>query len=642
MTQNTNLHPDLGTVAQQYGMPVNVAPLPAGGLTPTFLYDSDSDHPAEGYPIDPSTLIEGGPGAPSSSDRHAVVIDKNRCKLYEIYNLQNFSTGQQPSAGSGAVWDLTSNAMRPIGFTSADAAGLPITPLLLRPDEILAGTINHAIRFTAHCTSTYVWPASHQAGSCSTPYPPMGARFRLRSTFSLSGFSADTQVVLQAFQHYGLVLADNGADWYFQGTTDDWWGTTAGSQVVSELKTIPASQFEAVDESGIQVAAGSYQASTGALPPGPCGVPTLSGAPASRQASGGTVVFTASTAVCPKPNYRFLLSAPGQAWTVVQDYGAANTFTWTTTGLAGSYRVEVDVRNQGSTAGYENWAQTGYVVAGCGGARLATTPASPQSPGGTITLTASATCPGTATYRFLVGGSVVQDYGSANTYGWNTAGLALGGYSLEVDVRDQGATRYETYAIASYSLALPRCAGPSLTAAPAGRAPTGTTVTLTASTSGCPTPTYRFLVGHNGSFTVVQAYGTSNSYGWNTAGLAAGVYVLEVDVRNQGSAAGYEGWVQLSYTLAGCSAARLTTDLTSPQTSGKTIVLTASATCPGTPEYRFLVNGTVVGPYGTAGTYRWTTTGKAPGTYQLEVDVRNQGSTLGYEAWSISSFDLTP
>src|SRR5207248_3007223 len=226
MSQSANLHPDLGTVAQQYGMPINVAPPPATGLTPTFLYDSDSDHPAEGYPIDPSTLIEGGPGAPSSSDRHAVVIDKNRCKLYEIYNLQNFSTGQQPSAGSGAVWDLTSNAMRPIGFTSADAAGLPITPLLLRPDEILAGTINHAIRFTAHCTSTYIWPASHQAGSCSTGFPPMGARFRLRSSYNISSFSPTTQVVLHAFQHYGLILADNGADWFFGGTTDDWWGTT--------------------------------------------------------------------------------------------------------------------------------------------------------------------------------------------------------------------------------------------------------------------------------------------------------------------------------------------------------------------------------------------------------------------------------
>src|SRR5207237_8443135 len=118
------------------------------------------------------------------------------------------------------------------------------------------------------------------------------------------------------------------------------------------------------------------------------------------------------------------------------------------------------------------------------------------------------------------------------------------------------------------------------------------------STSGSPTPTYRFLVGPTRSGSALQDYDTANTYGWNTAGLAAGVYVLEVDVRNQGSAAGYEAWVQLSYTLAGCGAARLTTDLTSPQASGKTIVLTASATCPGTPEYRLLVNRTVAGPYG--------------------------------------------
>src|SRR5256885_9005751 len=157
MAQNTNLHPDLGTFAQWYGMPVNVAPPPTGGVTPTFFYNSDSDHPSEGYPIDKSTLIEGGPSAPSGSDRHALVVNKNSCKLYELYNLQNFTNGQQPSAGSGAVWDLTSNAMRTDGFTSADAAGLPMTPLLLRPDEILAGSIAHAIRFTAHCTNNYVW-----------------------------------------------------------------------------------------------------------------------------------------------------------------------------------------------------------------------------------------------------------------------------------------------------------------------------------------------------------------------------------------------------------------------------------------------------------------------------------------------------
>lgn len=275
MTQATNLHPDFGTFAQWYGIPTNVAPPPSGGVTPTFTFNSESDHPSEGYPIDQNTLIEGGPAAPSGSDRHALVVNKNICKLYEIYNLQNFSNGQTPTAGSGAVWDLRSNAMRPIGWTSADAAGLPITPLLLRPDEILAGSIAHAIRFTTHCTHSYVWPGSHDAGLCGTGFPPMGARFRLRAGFNISSFSANTQSVLRAFQHYGLVLADNGADWYFQGATDAWWGTTAGAQVISELKTIPAAQFDAVDEGALQVAPASYQANAMASQTG-----SFAGAPA--------------------------------------------------------------------------------------------------------------------------------------------------------------------------------------------------------------------------------------------------------------------------------------------------------------------------------------------------------------------------
>jgi hypothetical protein len=294
MTQNTNLHPDFGTVAQQYGFPVNIAPPPTTGITPTFNYDSESDHPTEGYPIDQNTLIEGGPAAPSGSDRHALVVDKNLCKLYELYNLQNFTNGQTPLAGSGAVWDLGSDAMRPDGWTSADAAGLPITPLLLRPDEILAGSVAHAIRFTAHCTHGYVWPGSHDAGLCSASFPPMGARFRLRAGYDISHFGASTQVVLRAFQHYGLVLADNGSDWYFQGTTDDWWGTAAGSALVSELKTIPANQFEAVDESSLQAAAGSYMASPGGGWSSLGGVLT-SGPDASSSGAAATDVFVRGT-----------------------------------------------------------------------------------------------------------------------------------------------------------------------------------------------------------------------------------------------------------------------------------------------------------------------------------------------------------
>jgi hypothetical protein len=274
MTQHQLVHPDFGTFAQGYGIPINVAPPPSSGMTPTFGTDSESDHPAEGYPIDQATQIEGGPGAGSGTDRHALIVNKSLCKLYEIYNLQNFSNGQQPVAGSGAVWDLGSDAMRPIGWTSADAAGLPITPLLLRPDEILAGSITHAVRFTTHCTHGYIWPGSHDAGLCGAGFPPMGARFRLSSGFDISGFAPTTQVVLRAFQRYGLILADNGADWYVQGSTDDWWGTPAGDQVASQLKTIPAAQFDAVDESSLQAAASSYRATgtspgPGALAAGP-------------------------------------------------------------------------------------------------------------------------------------------------------------------------------------------------------------------------------------------------------------------------------------------------------------------------------------------------------------------------------------
>jgi hypothetical protein len=189
MTQHANLHPDFGTVGQQYGIPFNVAPPPGSGLAPAFVYDAETDHPAEGYPINQGTLIEGGPGAPSGSDRHALVVNKNSCKLYELFNLQNFLDGQRPSAGSGAVWDLRSNVMRTDGWTSADAAGLPILPLLLRPGEIQAGSINHAIRFTTHCTHSYIWPGSHDAGLCASDFPPMGARFRLRSSFDISSFS---------------------------------------------------------------------------------------------------------------------------------------------------------------------------------------------------------------------------------------------------------------------------------------------------------------------------------------------------------------------------------------------------------------------------------------------------------------------
>jgi hypothetical protein len=149
------------------------------------------------------------------------------------------------------VFDLRSDRLRPDGWTSADAAGLPIFPGLLRWDEVQSGTLDHAIRFTAQQTdSSHLWPARHDASAINdASYPPMGARFRLKAAFDISGYSAQAQVVLRAMKRYGLILADNGSDWYFQGATDPGWPDS----LIAELKTIPAAQFEAVDESARQV-----------------------------------------------------------------------------------------------------------------------------------------------------------------------------------------------------------------------------------------------------------------------------------------------------------------------------------------------------------------------------------------------------
>jgi hypothetical protein len=248
-----NLHPDFGpSYGEQpvpYGIPWQVVPDSHKKVRVSFDYADESD--AGPYPLGPDTPIEGGSGA--SGDRHALVIDSGTCRLYETYDTHYSSSGSH--AGSGAIFGLGSDALRPAGWTSADAAGLPIFPLLLRWDEVKAGHVNHAIRFTVHASDRrYVWPARHQAGSSSdTSLPPMGARARLRSTFSLSHYSHSAQVVIKAMQTYGVIVADNGSDWYFQGDASTGWPDA----LISELKSIPASAFDFVDESSLMKSANS-------------------------------------------------------------------------------------------------------------------------------------------------------------------------------------------------------------------------------------------------------------------------------------------------------------------------------------------------------------------------------------------------
>jgi hypothetical protein len=257
MSTGVDLHPDFGPsygAGPDYGIPITVVRSSHRRVRVRFDYASESDRVR--YPLGDDTRIEGGRG--SSGDRYAIVVDRGRCKLYETWSTRAHHGRWR--AGSGAVWSLRPNRLRPDGWTSADAAGLPILPGLLRWNEVRAGRVDHAIRFTTDVTSTHhLWPARHDARSRSSPaYPPMGARFRLRSGFATRGYSAYATTVIRAMKKYGLVLADNGSPWYFQGEQNAHWP----SRLVEELKTIPASGFVAVDTSSLRVASGSAEVSS--------------------------------------------------------------------------------------------------------------------------------------------------------------------------------------------------------------------------------------------------------------------------------------------------------------------------------------------------------------------------------------------
>jgi len=248
MAPGSNLHPDFGPSfgAQPvpYGIPYTVVAHSHPRVHVHFTYASESDN--VGYPLGSDSKIEGGDNA--DGDRHVLIVDRKTCRLFELYDVHH-SSGRW-TAGSGATWSLDSNKLRPAGWTSADAAGLPILAGLLRLDEVQAGRVDHAIRFTTNVTDRrYIWPARHQAGSVDDrSYPPMGARFRLKAKFDISSYRKDTRVVLRAMKRYGLVLADNGSPWYFQGTSEKGWPTG----MLDELKTIPARAFVAVDTSSLR------------------------------------------------------------------------------------------------------------------------------------------------------------------------------------------------------------------------------------------------------------------------------------------------------------------------------------------------------------------------------------------------------
>ena len=237
------------------GIPYVVVPAGQPGVPVSFTYDDESD-PGP-YPVPPDAPIEGGPQ--SDGDRHILIVQEGTCRLYELYDAWPRDDGGW-DAGSGAIYDLRSHALRPAGWTSADAAGLPILPGLVRYDEVLAGEISHALRFTAPDTQrAFVWPARHFASDLTeTRYPPMGQRFRLRTDYDLSGFAPEVQVILRAMQRYGIILADNGSPWYVSGAPDERWN----NDVLHQLDRLTGDDFEAVDVSSLMLDPDSGQVAT--------------------------------------------------------------------------------------------------------------------------------------------------------------------------------------------------------------------------------------------------------------------------------------------------------------------------------------------------------------------------------------------
>jgi hypothetical protein len=267
------LHPDFGSGTWNggpIGIPDVVVPEAQELVAVSFYYADESD-PGP-YPVPTDAPIEGGPA--SGGDRHVLIVQQGTCRLYELFDAHPQADGSW-TAGSGALFDLSSNALRPSGWTSADAAGLPMLPGLVSYDEVAGGQIRHAIRFTAPRTRrAYVWPARHYASSSTSELlPPMGQRFRLRGDFDVTPFASEVQVILRALQTYGMILADNGSAWYLSGLPDERWDNDR----LHQLQQVRGSDFEAVDASSLMIDPDSAQAAVSPPPSTPS--PTATSSP---------------------------------------------------------------------------------------------------------------------------------------------------------------------------------------------------------------------------------------------------------------------------------------------------------------------------------------------------------------------------
>ncbi|HEV2639562.1 MAG TPA: hypothetical protein VGX23_30780 [Actinocrinis sp.] len=250
-----HLHPDFGSGlidGEPFGIPVTTVTKPIPAVHVRFDYADESD--SGPYLIPSSALVENG--SSSTGDRHVIVYDQSDCESYELWDATRLQDGSW-TAGSGAVFNLRSNQLRPQGWTSADAAGLSVLAGLVQYDEVASGHIDHAIRITVPATdAAYLWPARHDAGKPDGSLPPMGLRLRLKADVNISGLPYQARVIAQALQTYGAIVADNGSAWYIGGTQDSRWD----NDQLSALKQFTGSDFEAVDTSSLEVSGNSGQA----------------------------------------------------------------------------------------------------------------------------------------------------------------------------------------------------------------------------------------------------------------------------------------------------------------------------------------------------------------------------------------------
>jgi Fibronectin type III domain len=399
----------------------------------------------------------------------------------------------------------------------------------------------------------------------------------------------------------------------------------------------------------------TYGLTTYVLLPSSCQNAGLASSVPAPQVLGTKVTFTASSTACSSPQYQFLLQRPGGSWTVVQPYSGMTTWQFDSAKYgSGIFQVGVWVRQAGSSSRYQSWFASSYLIHAAGGcivSALNPSAASPQAVGTQVTFTAQKTgC--VNQYKFWLmapGGTwrIVLQYGTASTWVWNTAAYGAGIYQVGVwEGRSSTPSRYESYAITTFTLAPPACASTNLSVSADPPQTPGGTITLTATATGCTSPSYEFWVQPpGGAWTIARPWGSS-TFGWNTAGLAPGEYQVGVWARRAGSTASYEAYFIRSFqlTVPACTSATIAANPASPQAAGTAVTFTATSSGCSSLNYEFWEQAPggiwkVVQPWGGT-TFGWSSTGAAIGDYNFAVMARATGSADPYDTYATTTFSI--